>query len=163
MRIATWNVNSLKARLDKVIWWLARAGPDVLLMQETKLADKDAPVDVFRAAGYELAHHGQGRWNGVAIASRVGIEEVVTNFGQPLRPDPTPDVADDVNVPLPPALVACGLRDEWFTREKMDRDLERARARGGRVESLEFDGGHEWTDRFLAAAGEFLRGLGPPW
>ena len=53
MRMATWNVNSLKARLDKVTWWLARAGPDVLLMQETKLADKDAPVDVFRAAGYD--------------------------------------------------------------------------------------------------------------
>jgi len=95
MRIATWNVNSLKARLDKVTWWLARAKPDVLLMQETKLADPDAPLDAFRAAGYELAHHGQGRWNGVAIASRVGLGEVITNFGQPLRPDPTPDVADD--------------------------------------------------------------------
>ena len=66
MRIATWNVNSLKARLEKVIWWLERARPDVLLMQETKLADADAPVGAFRAAGYELAHHGQGRWNGVA-------------------------------------------------------------------------------------------------
>jgi exodeoxyribonuclease III len=95
MRIATWNVNSLKARLDKVVWWLARAQPDVLLMQETKLADKDTPVDAFRAAGYELAHHGQGRWNGVAVASRVGIKDVVTNFGEPLRPDPTPDVSDD--------------------------------------------------------------------
>jgi exodeoxyribonuclease-3 len=95
MRIATWNVNSLKARLDKVTWWLARARPDVLLMQETKLADKDAPADAFRAAGYELAHHGQGRWNGVAIASRVGLGEVITNFGQPLRADPTPEVADD--------------------------------------------------------------------
>jgi exodeoxyribonuclease-3 len=95
VRIATWNVNSLKARLEKVTWWLARAKPDVLLMQETKLADGDTPADVFRAAGYELAHHGQGRWNGVAIASRVGIEGVVTNFGQPLRPDETPDVGDD--------------------------------------------------------------------
>jgi exodeoxyribonuclease III len=95
MRIATWNVNSLKARLDKVTWWLTRAQPDVLLMQETKLADKDAPAAAFRAAGYELAHHGQGRWNGVAIASRVGIKDVVTNFGEPLRADPTPEVSDD--------------------------------------------------------------------
>jgi exodeoxyribonuclease-3 len=95
MRIATWNVNSLKARLDKVVWWLTRAQPHVLLMQETKLADKDAPVDAFRAAGYELAHHGQGRWNGVAVASRVGIKDVITNFGEPLRPDPTPDLSDD--------------------------------------------------------------------
>jgi exodeoxyribonuclease III len=95
MRIATWNVNSLKARLDKVAWWLTRAQPDVLLMQETKLADKDTPVDTFRAAGYDIAHHGQGRWNGVAIASRVGIKDVMTNFGEPLRPDATPDVSDD--------------------------------------------------------------------
>jgi len=95
MRIATWNVNSLKARLEKVLWWLARAQPDVLLMQETKLADADAPADAFGAAGYELAHHGQGRWNGVAVASRVGLADVITNFGVPLRADPTPEVADD--------------------------------------------------------------------
>jgi exodeoxyribonuclease-3 len=86
MRIATWNVNSLKARLEKVEWWLERAAPDVLLLQETKLADDDAPGLFFRMAGYELAHHGEGRWNGVAIASRVGIEDVVANFGDgPLR------------------------------------------------------------------------------
>ena len=95
MRIATWNVNSLKARLDKVTWWLERAKPDVLLMQETKLADADAPTQVFQHAGYELAHHGEGRWNGVAIASRVGITEVVANFGQPLRAAATPEVPDD--------------------------------------------------------------------
>jgi exodeoxyribonuclease-3 len=95
VRIATWNVNSLKARLDKVVWWLERAKPDVLLMQETKLADAEAPVDLFRKAGYALAHHGEGRWNGVAIASRCGIEDVVANFGEPLRPAKTPDVPDD--------------------------------------------------------------------
>ena len=95
MRIATWNVNSLKARLDKVTWWLERARPDVLLLQETKLADKDAPAAVFRDLGYALAHHGEGRWNGVAIASRCGLTEVVTNFGEPLSPAETPDVGDD--------------------------------------------------------------------
>jgi exodeoxyribonuclease-3 len=95
MRIATWNVNSLRARLEKVTWWLERARPYVLLMQETKLADGDAPEAVFRDAGYALAHHGEGRWNGVAIASRVGVEQVVTNFGEPLRPARTPEVADD--------------------------------------------------------------------
>jgi len=95
MRIATWNVNSLKARLEKVSWWLDRARPDVLLMQETKLTDAAAPVDVFRQAGYELAHHGEGRWNGVAIASRVGLTGVVTNFGEPLRPARTPEMGDD--------------------------------------------------------------------
>jgi exodeoxyribonuclease III len=95
MRIATWNVNSLRARLDKVTWWLERARPDVLLMQETRLADADAPADVFRRAGFELVHHGEGRWNGVAIASRVGIADAVTNFGEPLRPAATPDTGDD--------------------------------------------------------------------
>ena len=95
MRIATWNVNSLKARLEKVTWWLDRARPDVLLMQETKLTDAAAPLAEFGQAGYELAHHGQGQWNGVAIASRLGIADVVTNFGEPLRPDRTPDVGDD--------------------------------------------------------------------
>ena len=95
MRIATWNVNSLKARLEKVVWWLERAKPDVLLMQETKLSDADAPAATFEQAGYELAHHGEGRWNGVAIASRVGITDVISNFGQPLRRQTTPDVPDD--------------------------------------------------------------------
>jgi exodeoxyribonuclease-3 len=95
MRIATWNVNSLKARLEKIAWWIGRAKPDVLLLQETKLADGDAPADAFRSLGYQLAHHGEGRWNGVAIASRLGIADVIANFGEPLRPPATPDVPDD--------------------------------------------------------------------
>jgi exodeoxyribonuclease III len=95
VRIATWNVNSLKARLEKVTWWLARARPDVLLMQETKLADAEAPTDMFRGLGYALAHHGEGGWNGVAIASRGPVEDVVTNFGEPLLPAATPEVGDD--------------------------------------------------------------------
>jgi len=83
MRIATWNVNSLKARQEAVENWLARAAPDVLLMQETKLPDQDAPVMAFAMRGYELVHHGEGRWNGVAIAARqgLGIGGLVTNFG----------------------------------------------------------------------------------
>jgi exodeoxyribonuclease-3 len=88
VRIATWNVNSLKARMEKVEQWLARAEPDVLLLQETKLTDDDAPVMPFRMAGYDLVHHGEGRWNGVAIAVREGgkIGGVVTNFGDgPVR------------------------------------------------------------------------------
>jgi exodeoxyribonuclease-3 len=92
MRIATWNVNSLRARLDKVVAWLATAEPDVLLMQETKLADEAAPAMPFSMAGYDLLHHGEGRWNGVAIASRVGIEAPITNFGDgPVRRSPGAD------------------------------------------------------------------------
>jgi exodeoxyribonuclease III len=88
MRIATWNVNSLKARQEAVEKWLERAAPDLLLMQETKLGDADAPVMTFAMAGYQLVHHGEGRWNGVAIAAREGmaISGVVTNFGDgPVR------------------------------------------------------------------------------
>jgi exodeoxyribonuclease III len=95
MRIATWNVNSLKARLEKVQWWLERARPDVLLLQETKLTDDNAPTAVFKDAGYALAHHGEGRWNGVAVASRCGVEDVVTNFGEPLRAADTAEAHDD--------------------------------------------------------------------
>jgi exodeoxyribonuclease-3 len=88
MRIATWNVNSLKARMEAVERWLERAAPDILLMQETKLTDADAPVMPFSMLGYELVHHGEGRWNGVAIALKRGLaaSDVVTNFGDgPVR------------------------------------------------------------------------------
>jgi exodeoxyribonuclease-3 len=86
VRIATWNVNSLKARMEAVEGWLVKAQPDVLLLQETKLSDADAPVMPFQMLGYDLVHHGEGRWNGVAIATRVGAEDVVTNFGDgPVR------------------------------------------------------------------------------
>ena len=95
MRIATWNVNSLRARLEKVAWWLERARPDVLLIQQTKLTDDDAPIEEFARHGYQFAHHGQGRWNGVAVASRIGISDVVTNFGQSLAPEATPEIHDD--------------------------------------------------------------------
>src|SRR4051794_13133680 len=92
MRIATWNVNSLKARLEKLEWWIARAEPDVVLLQETKLADAEAPYAAFEKLGFTLAHHGQsGGRNGVAIASRVGLAEVVTNFGLPLAERPVGD------------------------------------------------------------------------
>jgi exodeoxyribonuclease-3 len=97
MRIATWNVNSLKARQEKVDQWLERGAPDILLVQETKLTDADAPVMTFAMAGYDLTHHGEGRWNGVAIATRKGLSlgDVVTNFGDgPVR-DSGPGAATD--------------------------------------------------------------------
>jgi exodeoxyribonuclease-3 len=81
MRIATWNVNSLKARLPRVETWLEYAQPDVLCLQETKLADDAFPQLTFEALGYESVHHGQGRWNGVAILSKVGLGDVVSGFG----------------------------------------------------------------------------------
>jgi len=96
MRIATWNVNSLKARLPAVEKWIARAEPDIFLLQETKLADEQVPELPFRAAGYDLIHHGEGRWNGVAIASRVGAGSIVSNFGDgPVRDSRRAGAEDD--------------------------------------------------------------------
>ncbi|MFN8035643.1 MAG: exodeoxyribonuclease III [Acidimicrobiia bacterium] len=86
MRVATWNVNSLNARLPRVEEWLAYAEPDVLCLQETKLADTAFPHLTFSALGYESVHHGQGRWNGVAILSRIGIDDVTSGFDG--LPDP---------------------------------------------------------------------------
>ena len=75
MRIATWNVNSLKARLPRVEEFLGYADVDVLCLQETKLSDSAFPQLQFSSLGYESVHHGQGQWNGVAILSRVGIDD----------------------------------------------------------------------------------------
>jgi exodeoxyribonuclease III len=89
MRVATWNVNSLKIRLPRIEGWIAEAQPDVLCMQETKLADDAFPHLAFAALGYESVHHGEGRWNGVAIVSRVGIDDVTTGLGDDVE-DPYP-------------------------------------------------------------------------
>jgi len=88
VRIATWNINSLKARLPRVEQWLAEAQPDVLCLQETKLTDDAFPALAFEALGYASAHHGQGQWNGVAILSRVGLTDVVDGFADGGEPDP---------------------------------------------------------------------------
>ena len=90
MLIATWNVNSLKARLPRVEQWLEDVQPDVVCMQETKLTDAAFPTLSFAALGYESAHHGQGQWNGVAILSKVGLTDVVAGFA-PASGGPDPD------------------------------------------------------------------------
>lgn len=87
MRIVSWNVNSLNARLPRVTEWLELMEPDVLCMQETKLATDDFPHDAFTALGYESVHHGEGRWNGVAILSRVGLEDPSPDFSDGKDPD----------------------------------------------------------------------------
>ncbi len=84
MRIATWNVNSIRTRLPRVLDWLERAEVDVLAMQETKCSDEQFPTMPFLELGYEVAHVGYNQWNGVAIASRVGLDDVEVGFdGQP--------------------------------------------------------------------------------
>jgi exodeoxyribonuclease-3 len=85
VRIATWNVNSVKARLPRLLSWLADRQPDVLLVQETKVAEQGWPAGPLAELGYESAHLGSGRWNGVAILSRVGLADV--SYGLPGQPD----------------------------------------------------------------------------
>lgn len=83
MRIATWNVNSVRARGERIAAWLQRSDADVVALQETKCRDDQFPMEVFTELGYEVAHNGTSQWNGVAIASRVGLADVSTSFGQP--------------------------------------------------------------------------------
>jgi len=83
MRLATWNVNSLTARLPRVTEWITQQQPDVLCLQETKQADEKFPAAAFADLGYQSAHHGEGRWNGVALISRVGLTDVTRGFATP--------------------------------------------------------------------------------
>ena len=80
MKLATWNVNSIRARLERVLDWIDRQKPDVLCLQETKVEDAAFPADEIRKRGYEIAHHGQRTYNGVAILSRTPLEDVLFGF-----------------------------------------------------------------------------------
>jgi exodeoxyribonuclease III len=106
VRLATWNVNSARARVDRMIAFLERSGTDVLAIQETKCRDDQFPHAPFEAAGYEVAHVGFSAWNGVAIASRVGLADVATSFpgqpgfAKPAADDATGDALLDVAPPV---------------------------------------------------------------
>jgi len=92
VRIATWNVNSVKQRVPRLLPWLDQRQPDVVCLQETKLGDSAFTALLggeLAGRGYELAVHGEARWNGVAILSRAGLEDVQTGLaGGPGFPDP---------------------------------------------------------------------------
>ncbi|GGC61663.1 exodeoxyribonuclease III [Hoyosella rhizosphaerae] len=84
LRFATWNVNSARARVDRICAWLEKSNTDVLAIQETKCKDNQFPADRFTDLGFEVAHLGANQWNGVALLSRVGIDDVQRGFpGQP--------------------------------------------------------------------------------
>src|SRR6185312_8287101 len=93
LRLATWNVNSIRSRLPRVLDWLARADVDVLAMQETKCSDSQFPTLPFFELGYEVAHVGFNQWNGVAIASRVGLDDVQIGFDGQATWSSKPEVA----------------------------------------------------------------------
>jgi exodeoxyribonuclease-3 len=123
VRIATWNVNSIRARSGRVVDWLQRADIDVLAMQEIKCRDDQFPMEAFEAAGYEVAPHGFNQWNGVAIASRVGIADVEVGFpGMPGFGKPLPDGALPLEARALAATVGEGIR-VWSLYVPNGRDL----------------------------------------
>ena len=92
MRLATWNVNSVTARLPRLLDWLEHTAPDVLCLQEIKCSTEAFPAEAVATLGYETAAHGNGRWNGVAILSRVGLENVTRGLvDEPGFPDDDPE------------------------------------------------------------------------
>jgi exodeoxyribonuclease-3 len=126
VRIATWNVNSIRARVGRVTDWLQRADVDVLAMQETKCRDAQFPHEAFEAAGYEVATHGLSQWNGVAFASRIGLDDVQLDFpGMPGFGKPS----DDGTLPLEARAMAVTVGDGvrlWSLYVPNGRDLENA-------------------------------------
>ena len=88
VKIATYNINGINARLDQLLRWLGKSRPDIVTLQELKASDDHFPADALAAAGYQAIWHGQKSWNGVALLSRVGAP-VETRRGLPDDPDPT--------------------------------------------------------------------------
>ncbi|MCX4659059.1 exodeoxyribonuclease III [Streptomyces uncialis] len=118
MRIATWNVNSITARTPRLLAWLESTGTDVLCLQEAKTTEAQFPVAELRELGYESAVHATGRWNGVAVISRVGLEDVVKG----LPGDPG---YEDVQEPRAVA-AACGPVRVWSVYVPNGREVGHA-------------------------------------
>jgi exodeoxyribonuclease-3 len=118
VRLATWNVNSIRARVDRVAAWLEASEVDVLAMQETKCKDEQFPHLPFEAVGYEVATWGTSQWNGVAIASRIGLDDVQRGFeGQPTW-------GDVVDVEARALAATCGGVRVWSLYVPNGRDLD---------------------------------------
>jgi len=145
VRLATWNVNSLKARMPRVEEWLAYAQPDVCCLQETKIADAAFPSMGFASLGYEVAHHGDGRWNGVAIASRIGLSDVSAGFG-----------ADGAELAPGGADIAPGGADDLAEEVAAERRLIAATCGGVRVVSVYVPNGRSLDNEQYAAKLDWL-------
>lgn len=116
MRIATYNVNSITARLPRLLAWLESSGTDVLCIQETKCTAEQFPTAALAELGYESAVNATGRWNGVALLSRVGLSDVVTGL---------PDGPDYDGVQEPRAISAtCGPLRLWSVYVPNGREVE---------------------------------------
>ena len=123
MRIASWNVNSIRARVERVVDYLVRDDVDVLCMQEIKCRETQFPFEQFTAAGYDVVLHGLNQWNGVAIASRLPITDVrigfddMPGFGAP---------GDDGSLPLEARALAATINDVrlWSLYVPNGRELD---------------------------------------
>ncbi|EFL22410.1 exodeoxyribonuclease III [Streptomyces himastatinicus ATCC 53653] len=143
MRIATWNVNSITARLPRLLAWLESSGTDVLCVQETKCAEAAFPFEPLRELGYEAAVNATGRWNGVAVLSRVGLDEVVS--GLPGGPDYEGDQE-------PRAIAAtCGPVRVWSVYVPNGREIGHPH----------YDYKLRWLDTLREAVGEDAKGPRP--
>lgn len=81
MKLVTWNINSIRARTERLLTWIGNEQPDVLCLQETKVEDSGFPTDALRTRGYNVATYGQRSYNGVAIAAKSELTDVVRGFG----------------------------------------------------------------------------------
>ncbi|MCE4947271.1 MULTISPECIES: exodeoxyribonuclease III [Streptomyces] len=118
MRIATWNVNSITARLPRLLAWLEQSGTDVLCVQETKCSEEQFPYAELRELGYEAAVNATGRWNGVALLSKVGLTDVVTGL---------PGGPEYEGVQEPRAVSAtCGAARVWSVYVPNGREVDHA-------------------------------------
>lgn len=123
MRIASWNVNSIRARVERVVDYLVRDDVDVLCMQEIKCRETQFPFEQFTAAGYDVVLHGLNQWNGVAIASRLPITDVRVGFdGMPGFGAP----GDDGSLPLEARALAATINDVrlWSLYVPNGRELD---------------------------------------
>jgi exodeoxyribonuclease-3 len=135
MRIAIWNVNSIKARLPRVVEWLGETAPDAVMLQELKCQDAAFPADEIEALGYNIAVHGQKTYNGVAILAKSPIEDVETG----LAGDPADDQARYIEATVA-GVRLCGLY----------------LPNGNPVESAKFPYKLAWMDRLVARAATLL-------
>ncbi|MFK5646924.1 exodeoxyribonuclease III [Ornithinimicrobium sp. LYQ121] len=120
MRIATWNCNSVRSRVDRVVAFLERHDVDVLALQETKCKDEQFPMLPFEMAGYEVAHVGYDQWNGVAVVSRVGLEDVQVGF----EGMPTWGAGDDAIAEARAISAVCGGVRVWSLYVPNGRTLD---------------------------------------
>ena len=101
MRIATWNVNSINARLETVLGWFEEADPDVACLQEIKCVDEKFPTEAFERLGYNVAVHGQKSYNGVALLSKTPMEDVSRGLGGDETDDHARYIEAVISAPTP--------------------------------------------------------------